>query len=124
MVSSLVQRCLSICSRCSDIFFEKKKKNTHPSSFMANCFTCLLNKLYCATHQLNTVEKKLLMLVLQFLGILLLQTTTKFCEALKRNVRGNCKMSLDPKTVHLTSFYLERFINTSVEDVTSLNTVR
>ena len=57
MVSSLVQRCLSICSRCSDIFFEKKQ-NTHPSSFMANCFTCLLNKLYCATHQLNTVEKK------------------------------------------------------------------
>ena len=116
----------SICSHYKDIF----RRKGHPS-FIANCVTCLLHKLYCwhklnYWHQLTTVDKKPLMLVLPSYNKVLKRTLIycKLQNVFKSQTEQGNQLKFKECALHLTSFYLERFINTRMEDVTVLNTVR
>ena len=92
MIYTLVFRCFSICSNWNnfhnklaflkDIFLE----NGYPISITDKYFKTILDRLYLKQPQVLTAEKKILTLVLPFLGQVSLQTKIKLQKVLKRTL--------------------------------------
>ena len=99
MVYTLVYRCFRICSNWTqfhtELIFLKGifQKNGYPENFIDRCFKMFLNNVYLVKENVPTVEKKRLLLVLPYLGIISLQTRTKLQQALK-SVLSCCKLEI------------------------------
>ena len=99
MVYTLVYRCFRICSNWTqfhtELIFLKGifQKNGYPKNFIDKCFKKFLNNVHLVKENVPTVEKKRLLLVLPYLGIISFQTRTKLQEALK-GVLNCCKLEI------------------------------
>ena len=99
MAYTLVYRCFRISSNWTQfhtkLTFLKGifQKNGYPENFIDNCFKKFLNNVHLVKENVPTVEKKRLLLVLPYLGIISLQTRTKLQEALK-GVLNCCKLEI------------------------------
>ena len=99
MVYTLVYRCFRICSNWTQFHTELIylkgifQKNSYPKNFIDKCFKRFLNNVHLVKENVPTVEKKRLLLVLPYLGIISLQTRTKLQEALK-GVLNCCKLEI------------------------------
>ena len=131
MVYTLVYRCFRICSNWTQLHTELTflkgifQKNGYPENFIGRCFKKFLNNIHLVKENVPTVEKKRLLLVLPYLGIISLQTTTKLQQTLKR-VLNCCKLEIDLnvkqdfpvlsviKTLYPRTLHLVLFINSSV----------
>ena len=136
MVYTLVYRCFRICSNWTqfhtELIFLKGifQKNGYPKNFIDKCFKKFLNNVHLVKENVPTVEKKRLLLVLPYLGIISFQTRTKLQEALKgvlncckleivfkcqtRLSNSFCYKDLIPRSIHLVLF-----INFNVVSATS-----
>ena len=89
MVYTLVYRCFRISSNWTqfhtELTFLKRifRMNGYPENFIDKCFKKFLNNVHLVKENVPTVEKKRLLLVLLYLGIISLQTRTKLQQALK-----------------------------------------
>ena len=85
MVYILVYRCFCINSSWIQLTFLKRifQKNSYPGNLIDKCFKNFLNKIHLVKENVPTAEKKRLLLVLPYLGILSLQIRTKLQQALK-----------------------------------------
>ena len=96
---ALVYRCFHICSNRTqfhtELIFLKGifQNNGYPESFIDKCFKKFLNNVHPVKENVPTVEKKRLLLVLPYLGIISLQNRTKLQQALKR-VLNCCKLEI------------------------------
>ena len=94
---ALVYRCFHICSNRTqfhtELIFLKGifQNNGYPESFIDKCFKKFLNNVHPVKENVPTVEKKRLLLVLPYLGIISLQNRTKLQQALK-GVLNCCKL--------------------------------
>ena len=99
MVYTLVYRCFRICSNWTQFHTELIylkgifQKNSYPKNFIDKCFKRFLNNVHLVKENVPTVEKKRLLLVLPYLGIISLQTRTKLQQALK-GVLNCCKLEI------------------------------
>ena len=99
MVYILAYSCFKICSDWSkfheELSFLKQifLKNGYPLSFIDNCFKTFVDKLFIKRPQLITVEKKILLLSLPYLGEISLQTRTKLRKSLK-GLLNSCKLQI------------------------------
>ena len=99
MVYTLVHRCFRICSDWTKLHAEstflKKifRKNGYPESFIDKCFKKFLDNIHLVKEKVPTVERKRFLLVLQYLGVISLQTRTKLQQALK-GVLNCCKLEI------------------------------
>ena len=99
MVYTLVYRCFRISSNWTQFHTELTflkgifRKNDYPENFIDNCFKKFLNNVHLVKEKIPTVEKKRLLLVLPYLGIISLQTRTKLQQALK-GVLNCCKLEI------------------------------
>ena len=97
MVYTLVYRCFRISSNWTQFHTELTflkgmfRKNGYPENFIDKCFKKFLNNVHLVKENVPTVEKKRLLLVLPYLGIISLQTRTKLQQALK-GVLNCCKL--------------------------------
>ena len=69
------------------------QKEGYPENFTDRCFQKFLNNIHLVKENIPTVEKKYLLLVLSYLGIISLQTRTKLQQALK-GVLNSCKLEI------------------------------
>ena len=69
------------------------RKNGYPENFIDKCFKKFLNNAHLVKDNVPTVEKKRLLLVLPYLGIISLQTRTKLQQALQ-GVLNCCKLEI------------------------------
>ena len=69
------------------------RKNGYPENFIYKCFKEFLNNVHLVKENVPTVEKKRLLLVLPYLGIISLQTRTKLQQELK-GVLNCCKLEI------------------------------
>ena len=98
-VYTLVYRCFRICSNWTqfhtELIFVKGifRKNGYPESFIEKCFKKFLDNVHFIKENVPTVEKKRLLLVLPYLGIISLQTRTKLQQALK-SALNCCKLEI------------------------------
>ena len=99
MVYTLVYRCFRISSNWTqfhtELIFLKEifQKNGYPKNFVDRCFKKFLNNVHLVEENVPTVEKKRLLLVLPYLGIISLRTRTKLQQALK-GVLNCCKLEI------------------------------
>ena len=99
MVYTLVYRCFRISSNWTQFHTELTflkgifRKNGYPENFIDKCFKKFLNNVNLVKENVPTVEKKRLLLVLPYLGIISLQTRTKLQQALK-GVLNCCKLEI------------------------------
>ena len=99
MVYTLVHRCFRICSDWTnfhaELTFLKKifRKNGYTESFIDKCFKKFLDDIHLVKEKVPTVERKRLLLVLPYLGMISLQTRTKLQQALK-GVLNCCKLEI------------------------------
>ena len=99
MAYTLVHRCFRICSDWTKFYAEltflKKifRKNGYPESFIDKCFKKFLDNIHLVKEKVQTVERKRLLLVLPYLGVISLQTRTKLQQALK-GVLNCCKLEI------------------------------
>ena len=76
MVCTLVYRCFRICSDCTQFHTELTflkgifQKNGYPGNFIDKCFKKFLNNIHLVKENVPTVEKKRMLLVLPYLGII------------------------------------------------------
>ena len=99
LLHTLLYRCFRICSdwtkfhlelvKLTDVF----KNNGYPENFINNCFKVLLDNKYRIQERVITVPKKTFFLVLQYLGVLSLQTRTKLRKSLK-GILNCCKLQI------------------------------
>ena len=79
MIYTLVYRCFRICSNWTqfhtELIFLKGifQKNGYPENFIDKCFKKFLNNVHLVKENLP-MEKKLLLIVLTYLGIISLET--------------------------------------------------
>ena len=136
MVYTLVYRCFRICLDWNkfhaELTFLKTifRKNCYPKNFIDKCFKKFLDNIHLAKKKVPTVEKKRLLLVLPYLGVISLQTRTKLQQAIK-GVLNCCKLEIllnvkpsfsilsDLKTLYPKILYLKLFINFSVASAVS-----
>ena len=99
MVYNLVYKRFRICSNWTqfhtELIFMKGifRKNGYPENFIDKCFKKFLNNVHLVKENVPTVEKKRLLLVLPYLGIISLQTRTNPQQALK-GVLNCCKLEI------------------------------
>ena len=92
LIYTLTFRCFLICLDWTNFHNEwsflkdKFLRNRYPASSVDKCVKIFLNKIYLKRHQILTVEKKFLTLVLPHLGELSLHTRAKLHKALKRTL--------------------------------------
>ena len=88
-VYTLAYRCFCICSNWAqfhtELIFLKGIfwKNDYPKNFIDKFFKKFLNNVHIVKENVPTVQKKRLLLVLRYIGIISLQTRTKLQQALK-----------------------------------------
>ena len=93
MVYTLVYRCFRICSNWTqfhtEMIFLKGifKKNGYLKNVIDKCFKTFLNNVHLVKENVPTVEKKPLVLVLPYLGIISLQTRTKTTTSIERSFK-------------------------------------
>ena len=103
MIYTLAYRCFRICSNWTLFHNELQqlkeifRKNEYPESFVDNCFKKFLDNAFQVRQKVPTVEKKTLILVLPYLGVVSLQTRTKLQQALK-GILNCCKLRVIFKT--------------------------
>ena len=129
-VYTLVYRCFCICSDWKKFHVELVRKNGYPENFIDKCFKKFLDNIHLVKEKVPTVERKRLLLVLPYLGVISLQTRTKLQQAIK-GVLNCCKLeiafkcqtklsnSLQFKDLYPKILYLELFINSSVASAMS-----
>ena len=99
MIYTLVYRCFYISSNWTQFHTQLTflkgifRKNGYPENFIDKCFKKFLNNVHLVKENVPTVEKKHLLLVLPYLGIISLQTRTKLKQALK-GVLNCCKVEI------------------------------
>ena len=99
MVYTLVYRCFRICSDWTkfhaELTFLKKtfRKNGYPKNFIDKCFKKFLDNIHLVKEKVPTVERKRLLLVFPYLGVISLQTRTKLQQTLK-GVLNCCKLEI------------------------------
>ena len=99
IVYTLVYRCFHICSNWkkfhAELTFLKKilRKNGYPENFINKCFKKFLDNIHLVKEKVPTVERKRLLLVLPYLGVISLQTRTKLQQAIK-GVLNCCKLEI------------------------------
>ena len=99
MVYTLVYRCFCICSNWTQVHTELIflkgifQKNGYPKNFIDRCFKKFLNNVHLVKVNVPIVEKKRLLLVLPYLGIISWQTRTKLQQALK-GILNCCKLAI------------------------------
>ena len=99
MVYTWVYRSFCICSDWkkfhAELTFLKKilRKNGYPENFINKCFKKFLDNIHLVKEKVPTVERKRLLLVLQYLGVISLQTRTKLQQAIK-GVLNCCKLEI------------------------------
>ena len=99
MVYTWVRRCFRICSDWTKFHAEStflKKifcKNGYLESFIDKCFKKFLDNIHLVKEKVPTVERKHLLLVLAYLGVISLKTRTKLQQALK-GVLSCCKLEI------------------------------
>ena len=59
------------------------QKNGYPENFIDRCFKLFFNRIHILKEKVPTVKKKLLRLVLPYLGTISLQTRTKLQKFIK-----------------------------------------
>ena len=69
------------------------RKNSYPENFIDKCFKTFLDNIHLVKEKVPTVERKRLLLVLPYLGVISLQTRTKLQQALKE-VLNFCKLEI------------------------------
>ena len=96
MVYTLVYRCFHICPNWkqfhTELIFLKGifQKNGYPKNFIDKCFKKFLNYVHLVKENVPTVEKKCLLLVLPYLGII---SRTKLQQAFK-GFSNCCKLEI------------------------------
>ena len=131
-----VYRYFCICSNWTQLHTELTflkgifRKNGYPENFIDKCFKKILNNVHFVKENVPAVEKKGLLLVLPYLGIISLKTTTKL-QGIFKGVLNCCKIeivfqcqtrfsilsvtkTLYPKTLYPKTLYLVLLINFSV----------
>ena len=99
MVYTLVYRCFRISSDWKkfhlELTFLKKifRKNGYPENFINKCFKKFLDNLHLVKENTPTVERKRLLLVLPYFGVISLQTRTK-CQQVIKGVSNCCKLGI------------------------------
>ena len=89
MIYTLVYRCFRISSNWTQFHTELTilkgiyRKNGYLENFIDKCFKKFLNNVHLVKENVPTVEKKRLLLVLPYLGMISWQTRTKLQQALK-----------------------------------------
>ena len=101
MVYALVYRCFRICSdwkklqkNHAELTFLKKifLKNGYSENFINKCFKKFLDNIHLNKEKVPRVERKRLLLVLPYLGVIL-QTRTKLQQTIK-GVLNYCKLEI------------------------------
>ena len=79
----------------AELTFLKKifRKNGYPENFIDKCFKNLLDNIHLVKEKVTTVEKKRLLLVLPYLGVISLKTRTKLQQTIK-GVLNCCKQEV------------------------------
>ena len=99
IVYILVHKFFRICSDWTkfhaELTFLKKifRKNGYLENFIDKCFKTFLDNIHLVKEKVPTVERKRLLLVLAYLGVISLQTRTKLQQALK-GVLNCCKIEI------------------------------
>ena len=99
MVYTLAYRCFPICSDWTksnqELRFLKGVflKNGYPSGFIDSCFKKVIDNVLTESPVKLTVEKRLLILFLPFLGDISLQLRTKLRKSFK-NILNCCKVQI------------------------------
>ena len=95
MLYTLVYRCLCICSEWKKFHSELTllKKISCKNGYPEKCFKKFLDDIHLVKEKVPTVEKKCLLLVLQYLGVISLETRTKLQQAIK-GVLNCCKLEI------------------------------
>ena len=99
MVYTLAYRCFRICpewTKCNqELRFLKGVflKNGYPSGFIDYCFKKVIDNVLTESSVKLTVEKRLLILPLRFLGDISLQLRTKLRKSFK-NILNCCKVQI------------------------------
>ena len=99
MVYTLAYRCFQICSNWTKFNEELKflkgvfLKNGYPSGFIDSCFKKVIDNVLTESPVKLTVEKRLLILSLPFLGDISLQLRTKLRKSFK-NIWNCCKVQI------------------------------
>ena len=110
IVYALVYRYFCISSNWTrfhnELIFLKRifQKHGYPKNFIDKCFKKFLNNVHLVKENVPTVEKKRLLQVLPFLGIISLQTRTKLQQALK-GVLSYCKLEVYKCRTRLSSSF-------------------
>ena len=123
MVYTLVYRCFRICSDRkkfhAELTFLKTIlcKNGYPENFIDKRFKKFLDNIHIVKEKVSTVERKRLLLVLPYLGVISLQTRTKLQQA----IRGvlNCYKLENAFKCHTKLSNLFRFKDPIPKDLTS-----
>ena len=133
MACSLVYRCFCISLDWKkfheEVTFLKRifRKNVYPENFIDKCSKKFLDNMHLVKEKVPTVERKRLLLVLPYLGVISLQTRTKLQHLIKgvlnccklENVKPSFPILSDVKTLYLKILYLELFINFGVASAMS-----
>ena len=96
MVCTLVYICFLICSDRKELYSELpflKRifcKNDYPENFIDKYFKKFLGNIHFVKDKVPTVERKRLLLVLPYFGVISLQTRTKLQQPVK-GVLNCCK---------------------------------
>ena len=69
------------------------RKNGYPENFIDKCFKTFLDNIHLVKEKVPIVERKRLLLVLPYLGVIPLQTRTKLQQAIK-GVLNCCKLEI------------------------------
>ena len=99
MVYTLVHRCFRICSDWkkfhAEVTFLKMifRKNGYPEKFINKCFKKFLDNIHLVKEKVPTVERKRLLLVLPYLGVIIFETRTKLQQVIK-GVLNCCKLEI------------------------------
>ena len=96
MVYTLAYRCFRICSDRTKFTQELRSlkgaflKNAYPSGFIHSCFKNVIDNFLTESQVKLTVEKRLLILPLPFLGDISLQVRTKLRKYFKNILSPDC----------------------------------
>ena len=91
------------------------QKNGYPENFIDRCFKVFLNRTHILKVKVPTVEKKLLQLVLPYLGTISLQTRKKLQKSIKgvltlKNYRLFSKVKLNSVITYSSKTLFPKFL--------------
>ena len=101
MIFTIIHRCFQLCSSYSNFHIELVKvkdifkKNGYPISFIDRCIKTFLDKSHTPKIKITTVEKKQLLIVLPYLGVVSDKILSKNLLCYKLNIifKASCRLS-------------------------------